>query len=277
MSLSLLVSIAYAEKFSADLYLGYGSTKEAYDSTGKSDTIGGSYSVLNLALGGKYYVFAPELGPKIYIGGKFGFTQNQLSNGGSTSSGFSPQYLSLLLGGSYLFVNGKVGFQLDLGPEMDFNSNKIQNSDRQNAILVGLGANVPFMAGLGDFHASFDYVYTLSKTENNITYDNGDYISFVFGGGYKVGLAELVSLSFGLDIVYWNKTKGDSNSFWQEDANNLSLVPYFKYKTGPLSIWAKLGAKYGWFGEYTYSGISIMGKNSLKTLLGFTIGLNVSY
>jgi hypothetical protein len=35
-------------------------------------------------------------------------------------------------------------------------------------------------------------------------------------------------------------------------------MPYLKYKTGPISVWAKLGVA----DEYGYYGFSIMGKNS---------------
>jgi hypothetical protein len=50
-------------------------------------------------------------------------------------------------------------------------------------------------------------------------------------------------------------------------------MPYLKYKTGPISVWAKLGVA----DEYGYYGFSIMGKNSPVTRLGITAGLNVSY
>lgn len=280
MTLVVITSIAYAEKFSVGMYFGYGSTNKYYDETGKvisgNSIFSFDYSVLNLGLSGKYYILSSEVSPKIYIGTSFGFNQSRISSKAGSfeetqSSGFSPQYLDLFLGSSFIFANAKLGFQLDLGPKPD--SNKISNSDRQNAILFGLGMNVPFMAGLSNFHANFDYIYTLERTENSLKFDDGDYIVFSVGGGYGISLSELASLSLGIDIVYYNRTKDKTG----ESGNNLSLMPYFNYKTGPLSLWLKLGTKYGVLGEYTYSGISIMGKSSLKTLLGFSAGVNVSY
>jgi hypothetical protein len=202
----ILVGAAYAEKFSAGLNVGYGSTSQGYDSTGKVQD-GSTFSILNLGLNAKYYILSPEVGPKIYAGVDFRFSQHQFSlSGASVSSGFSPQYLNLLLGGSYFLVNGFVGFQIDLGPKFD--ANKIQNSDRQNAVLIGLGANVPFMAGAGDFHANVNYALTLEKTEDNVKYDLGDQLAFIVGGGYKFGISEVASFSLGLDLIYRLKTEG---------------------------------------------------------------------
>ncbi len=274
-TIMLLVGVAHAEKFSGGLRVGYGSTTQQYDTAGKAQDLNGTASVLNLGLNAKYYILSPEIGPKVYAGADFNFSQHQLSPkvGNSVSSGFSPQYLNLLLGGSYLFFNGFVGFQLDLGPKAD--TNKSSNSDRQNAVLVGLGANVPFMAGLGDFHANFSYALTLEREENNIKYDQGDQLSFVVGGGYKFGLSEVASISLGLDLIYRLKTeaKVGGNSVSNSSSSNFSIMPYLKYKTGPISVWAKLGVA----DEYGYYGFSLMGKNSPVTRLGITAGLNVSY
>ncbi|MEO0224303.1 MAG: hypothetical protein ABIL76_04320 [candidate division WOR-3 bacterium] len=274
-TMMFLIGVAYAEKFSGGLRLGYGSTTQQYDTAGKAQDLNGTASVLNLGLNAKYYILSPEVGPKVYAGLDFNFSQHQLSPkvGNSVSSGFSPQYLNLLFGGSYLFFNGFVGFQIDLGPKADIN--KIENSDRQNAVLVGLGTNVPFMAGLGDFHANFSYALTLESEENNIKYDQGDQLSFAVGGGYKFGLSEVASISLGLDLIYRLKTeaKVGGNSVPNSSSSNFSIMPYLKYKTGPISVWAKLGVA----DEYGYYGFSLMGKNSPVTRLGITAGLNVSY
>jgi len=270
----ILFGIAYAEKFSAGLNVGYGSTSQGYDSTGKVQDIGATFSILNLGLNAKYYILSPEVGPKVYAGIDFKFSQVQFSSSeGSVSSGFSPQYLNLLLGSSYLFFNGFVGFQLDLGPKDD--SEKIGNSDRQNAILIGLGANVPFMAGAGDFHANVNYALTLEKTEDNVKYDSGDQLAFIVGGGYKFGISEVASFSLGLDLIYRLRTEArvENNTVPNSSSSNFSIMPYLKYKTGPISVWAKLGVA----DEYGYYGFSIMGKNSPVTRLGITAGLNVSY
>lgn len=277
ISIMLLFSVAQASKFEVGASFGYGSTTQVYDSTGKAQDLGGTFSLLNLGLSGKYYVLSPEIGPKVYLGGKFKLSQHQFSpkQGESSSSGFAPQYIAILVGANYLFVNGKLGFQLDLGPEAK--EDKIINSDRQNAILIGLGANVPFMAGLGDFHANFDYAFTLEKTEDNVTYDMGDNIILTFGGGYKFALSEVVSIRFGLDIIYRiitaEKMKVGNTTVEGEGGNNLSIMPYFNYKTGPLGLWLKLG----YSDEYGYYGISIMGKNSFVSRLGVSAGLKFSY
>jgi len=269
----ILFGVAYAEKFSAGLNVGYGSTSQKYDSTGKANNVDTTFSNLNLGLNAKYYILSPEVGPKVYAGVDFKFSQYQGSpkSGNSRSSGFSPQYLNLLLGGSYLFFNGFVGFQLDLGPKGD--SEKIGNSDRQNAVLIGLGANVPFMAGAGDFHANVNYALTLEKTEDNVKYDLGDQLAFIVGGGYKFGISEVASFSLGLDLIYRLKTEGKVGNTTISSSSNFSIMPYLKYKTGPISVWAKLGVA----DEYGYYGFSIMGKNSFVTRLGITAGLNVSY
>jgi hypothetical protein len=284
----ILVGVAYAEKFSAGLNVGYGSTTQWYDTSGKAQDFGATFSVLNLGLNAKYYILSPEVGPKVYAGVDFNFSQHQISFSllgvsVSVSSGFSPQYLNLLLGGSYAFFNGFVGFQLDLGPKGD--SAKIGNSDRQNAVLIGLGANVPFMAGAGDFHANVNYALTLEKTEDNVKYDLGDQLAFIVGGGYKFGISEVASLSLGLDLIYRLKTEGKLDDAKVSSSSNFSIMPYLKYKTGPISVWAKLGVA----DEYGYYGFSIMGKSSnaallgipsassLVTRLGITAGLNVSY
>jgi hypothetical protein len=267
-----LFGVAYAEKFSAGLNVGYGSTTQWYDASGKAQDLGATFSILNLGLNAKYYILSPEVGPKVYAGVDFKFSQHQFSSSGaSVSSGFSPQYLNLLLGGSYVFFNGFVGFQLDLGPKPD--TNKIQNSDRQSAVLIGLGANVPFMAGAGDFHANVNYALTLEKTENNVKYDEGDQLALIVGGGYKFGISELASFSLGLDLIYRLKTEGKVGNTTVSSSSNFSIMPYLKYKTGPISVWAKLGAA----DEYGYYGFSIMGKNSFVARLGITAGLNVSY
>jgi hypothetical protein len=269
----ILLGVAYAEKFSAGLNVGYGSTSQKYDSTGKANNVDTTFSNLNLGLNAKYYILSPEVGPKVYAGVDFKFSQYQGSpkSGNSRSSGFSPQYLNLLLGGSYAFFNGFVGFQLDLGPKGD--SAKIGNSDRQNAVLIGLGANVPFMAGAGDFHANVNYALTLEKTEDNVKYDEGDQLAFIVGGGYKFGISEVASFSLGLDLIYRLKTEGKKRDDKVSSSSNFSIMPYLKYKTGPISVWAKLGVA----DEYGYYGFSIMGKNSPVTRLGITAGLNVSY
>jgi hypothetical protein len=270
----ILFDVAYAEKFSAGLNVGYGSTSQKYDSTGKANNVDTTFSNLNIGLNAKYYVLSPEVGPKVYAGVDFKFSQHQLSfSSTSVSSGFSPQYLNLLLGGSYLFFNGFVGFQIDLGPKSDSVNKKIQNSDRQNAVLIGLGANVPFMAGAGDFHANVNYALTLEKTENNVKYDEGDQLALIVGGGYKFGISELASFSLGLDLIYRLKTEGKKGNTTVSSSSNFSIMPYLKYKTGPISAWVKLGAA----DEYGYYGFSIMGKNSFVTRLGITAGLNVSY
>jgi len=270
----ILVGVAYAEKFSAGLNVGYGSTGQKYDSTGKADNVDTTFSNLNLGLNAKYYILSPEIGPKVYAGVDFRFSQHQFSSSSaSASSGFSPQYLNLLLGGSYLFFNGFVGFQLDLGPKGDSANKKTQNSDRQNAVLIGLGANVPFMAGAGDFHANVNYALTLEKTENNVKYDEGDQLALIVGGGYKFGISEVASFSLGLDLIYRLKTEGKKENTTVPSSSNFSIMPYLKYKTGPISVWAKLGLA----DEYGYYGFSIMGKNSPVTRLGITAGLNVSY
>jgi hypothetical protein len=271
----ILLGVAYAEKFSAGLNVGYGSTSQKYDSTGKANNVDTTFSNLNLGLNAKYYILSPEVGPKVYAGVDFKFSQYQLSQkvGNSISSGFSPQYLNLLLGGSYLFFNGFVGFQVDLGPKGDSANKKTQNSDRQNAVLIGLGANVPFMAGAGDFHANVNYALTLEKTENNVKYDLGDQLAFIVGGGYKFGISEVASFSLGLDLIYRLKTEGKVGNTTVSSSSNFSIMPYLKYKTGPISVWAKLGVA----DEYGYYGFSIMGKNSFVTRLGITAGLNVSY
>ena len=271
----ILFGVAYAEKFSAGLNVGYGSTSQKYDSTGKANNVDTTFSNLNLGLNAKYYILSPEVGPKVYAGVDFKFSQYQGSpkSGNSRSSGFSPQYLNLLLGGSYLFFNGFVGFQLDLGPKGD--SEKIGNSDRQNAVLIGLGANVPFMAGAGDFHANVNYALTLEKTEDNVKYDLGDQLAFIVGGGYKFGISEVASFSLGLDLIYRLGTEArvENTTVPNSSSSNFSIMPYLKYKTGPISVWAKLGVA----DEYGYYGFSIMGKNSFVTRLGITAGLNVSY
>jgi hypothetical protein len=278
----ILLGVAYAEKFSAGLNVGYGSTTQWYDTSGKVQNLGVIFgredlrvtaSILNLGLNAKYYILSPEVGPKVYAGVDFKFSQYQGSpkSGNSRSSGFSPQYLNLLLGGSYAFFNGFVGFQLDLGPKGD--SAKIENSDRQNAVLIGLGANVPFMAGAGDFHANVNYALTLEKTEDNVKYDEGDQLAFIVGGGYKFGISEVASFSLGLDLIYRLKTEGKKRDDKVSSSSNFSIMPYLKYKTGPISVWAKLGVA----DEYGYYGFSIMGKNSPVTRLGITAGLNVSY
>jgi hypothetical protein len=273
----ILVGVAYAEKFSAGLNVGYFSTSQDYDSTGKAQDLGATFSILNLGLNAKYYILSSEVGPKVYAGVDFKFSQHQFSSSGaSVSSGFSPQYLNLLLGGSYFLVNGFVGFQIDLGPKFD--ANKIQNSDRQNAFLIGLGANVPFMAGVGDFHANVNYTLTLEKTEDNVKYDLGDQLALIVGGGYKFGISEVASFSLGLDLIYRLRTEGkgkveNTTVITFPSSSNFSIMPYLKYKTGPISVWAKLGAA----DEYGYYGFSIMGKNSFVTRLGITAGLNVSY
>jgi hypothetical protein len=268
----MLLGVAYAEKFSAGLDVGYGSTTQWYDESGKAQDLGATFSILNLGLNAKYYILSPEVGPKVYSGVDFKFSQHQFSSSGaSVSSGFSPQYLNLLLGGSYFLVNGFVGFQIDLGPKFD--ANKIQNSDRQNAVLIGLGANVPFMAGAGDFHANVNYALTLEKTENNVKYDEGDQLALIVGGGYKFGISEVASFSLGLDLIYRLKTEGKVGNTTVSSSSNFSIMPYLKYKTGPISAWVKLGAA----DEYGYYGFSIMGKESPVTRLGITAGLNVSY
>jgi hypothetical protein len=271
----ILFGVAYAEKFSAGLNVGYGSTSQKYDSTGKANNVDTTFSILNLGLNAKYYILSPEVGPKVYAGVDFRFSQYQGSpkSGNSLSSGFSPQYLNLLLGGSYAFFNGFVGFQLDLGPKGDTANKKTQNSDRQNAVLIGLGANVPFMAGAGDFHANVNYALTLEKTENNVKYDKGDQLALIVGGGYKFGISEVASFSLGLDLIYRLKTEGKEGDDKVSSSSNFSIMPYLKYKTGPISVWAKLGVA----DEYGYYGFSIMGKNSPVTRLGITAGLNVSY
>ena len=270
----ILFGIAYAEKFSAGLNVGYGSTTQLYDTSGKAQDLGATFSILNLGLNAKYYILSPEVGPKVYAGVDFKFSQHQFSSSGaSVSSGFSPQYLNLLLGGSYAFFNGFVGFQLDLGPKADISKNKWSNSDRQNAVLIGLGANVPFMAGAGDFHANVNYALTLEKTEDNVKYDLGDQLAFIVGGGYKFGISEAASFSLGLDLIYRLGTEGKIGDAKVSSSSNFSIMPYLKYKTGPISVWAKLGVA----DEYGYYGFSIMGKNSFVTRLGITAGLNVSY
>ena len=280
----ILLGVAYAEKFSAGLDVGYGSTTQWYDTSGKVQNLGVIFgredlrvtaSILNLGLNAKYYILSPEVGPKVYAGVDFKFSQYQGSpkSGNSLSSGFSPQYLNLLLGGSYLFFNGFVGFQLDLGPKAD--SAKIGNSDRQNAVLIGLGANVPFMAGAGDFHANVNYALTLEKTEDNVKYDLGDQLAFIVGGGYKFGISEVASFSLGLDLIYRLRTEArvENTTVPNSSSSNFSIMPYLKYKTGPISVWTKLGVA----DEYGYYGFSIMGKNSFVRRLGITAGLNVSY
>jgi hypothetical protein len=280
----ILLGVAYAEKFSAGLNVGYGSTTQWYDTSGKAQNLDGTFSILNLGLNAKYYVLSPEVGPKVYAGVDFKFSQYQFSSSeGSVSSGFSPQYLNLLLGGSYLFFNGFVGFQVDLGPKAS--EDKWLNSDRQNAVLIGLGANVPFMAGAGDFHANVNYALTLEKTEDNVKYDLGDQLALIVGGGYKFGISEVASFSLGLDLIYRLKTEGKIGDYTVSSSSNFSIMPYLKYKTGPISVWAKLGVA----DEYGYYGFSIMGKSSnaallgipsassLVTRLGITAGLNVSY
>jgi len=270
----ILVGVAYAEKFSAGLNVGYGSTTQWYDTSGKAQDFDGTFSILNLGLNAKYYILSPEVGPKVYAGVDFKFSQYQFSSSSaSASSGFSPQYLNLLLGGSYLFFNGFVGFQLDLGPKGD--SSKIGNSDRQNAVLIGLGANVPFMAGAGDFHANVNYALTLEKTEDNVKYDLGDQLAFIVGGGYKFGISEVASFSLGLDLIYRLRTEArvENTTVPNSSSSNFSIMPYLKYKTGPISVWTKLGVA----DEYGYYGFSIMGKNSFVRRLGITAGLNVSY
>jgi hypothetical protein len=267
----ILLGVAYAEKFSAGLDVGYGSTSQKYDSTGKANNVDTTFSILNLGLNAKYYILSPEVGPKVYAGVDFRFSQYQGSpkSGNSLSSGFSPQYLNLLLGGSYAFFNGFVGFQLDLGPKGDTANKKTQNSDRQNAVLIGLGANVPFMAGAGDFHANFNYALTLKKD----SVDLGDQLALIVGGGYKFRISEVASFSLGLDLIYRLKTEGKIGDDKDPSSSNFSIMPYLKYKTGPISVWAKLGVA----DEYGYYGFSIMGKNSPVTRLGITAGLNVSY
>ena len=273
----ILLGVAYAEKFSAGLNVGYGSTSQKYDSTGKANNVDTTFSNLNLGLNAKYYILSPEVGPKVYAGVDFKFSQRQGSpkSGNSLSSGFSPQYLNLLLGGSYAFFNGFVGFQVDLGPKGDTANKKTQNSDRQNAVLIGLGANVPFMAGAGDFHANVNYALTLEKTEDNVKYDLGDQLAFIVGGGYKFGISEVASFSLGLDLIYRLVTEArvENTTVPNSSSSNFSIMPYLKYKTGPISVWAKLGVA----DEYGYYGFSIMGKNSFVTRLGITAGLNVSY
>ncbi len=265
----LLIGVAYAEKFSAGLNVGYGSSTQIYDTSGKVQDLNATNSILNLGLNAKYYILSLQIGPKVYVGADFRFSQYSPKSGSSVSSEFSPQYLNLLLGGSYLFFNGSVGFQFDLGPKPD--TNKIPNPDEQNAVLFGIGANVPFMAGLGDFHANFSYALTLER-EN---LDLGDHLLFAVGGGYKFGISEIASLGFGIDLIYRLKTekKIAGNIVPNSSFSSLSIMPYLKYKTGPISAWVKLGVA----DEYGYYGFSLMGKNSPVTRLGITAGLNVSY
>ncbi len=276
LSLTMIVGMAYAEKFAGGIDLGYGSVSAQYDSTGKvikpQDS---SLSILNFGLGGKYYILSPEMGPKVYVGGKFKFSNYTESRGdSSSSSGFSPQYLSLFLGGSLVFLNAKAGFQIDLGPK-EKDTNKLFNSDRQNAIFLGFGANVPFANMLGDFHANLDYVLTLERTENNVKSDVGDFLFITLGGGYKFALSELASFGIGLDVIYRSRTDTTLAGQTKKNSggNNLSIMPYASYKTGPISIWLKLGAT----DEYGYYGFSIMGKNDPVTRLSFTAGVNFSY
>jgi hypothetical protein len=129
------------------------------------------------------------------------------------------------------------------------------------------------MAGAGDFHANVNYALTLEKTENNAKYDIGDQLALIVGGGYKFGISEVSSFSLGLDLIYRLKTEGKKGNTTDPSSSNFSIIPYLKYKTGPISVWAKLGVA----DEYGYYGFSIMGKNSPVTRLGITAGLNVSY
>ena len=265
------------------LELGYGSTNQFYDNIGRRRNFGGTHSVLNVGLEGRYHFFAPKIGSKLYIGGRFNFSQVRFLNDEqfSSSSGFSPQYLELLIGGSYLFINGKLGFQFDLGPDMDVLRGKVQNSDKQNAILIGLEANIPSKAGLSDFHIfhiSLDYAYTFERSEKNYTIDWGDHIILAVGGGYKVGLSKLASIGFGVDVVYTSITKLKiDGEFFEGSRNRLSLLPYVNYKSGPLSLWCKLGTIYGPEEEYEYSGISITGENLPVTKLGFSVVYQLSF
>jgi hypothetical protein len=78
----ILFGVAYAEKFSAGLNVGYGSTTQWYDTSGKAQDFGATFSVLNLGLNAKYYILSPEVGPKVYAGVDFKFSQHQFSGSG---------------------------------------------------------------------------------------------------------------------------------------------------------------------------------------------------
>ncbi len=279
VALAMLVSVGVA--FAGDKYVyvgfGYFSVNQFYDENGQA-TSTPDLSSFNTNVGGGITFFKSPVPMGPSFGAKFDL---QLANmtvegvGISTSTGFKPQRLNLLLFGSISFFKGELGFQVDLGGDEYWPL----FTDKQNALIVGLGGGIPFAGMMGSLKLNMRYFMTLPSSVNmeigTIDYDLGDVLLFTVGSGYKIGLGELAYLKLGLDFIYRMKTQRTvgGSAVSGSDENNLSLLLYGKYKMGPLGIFLKLGAS----DEYGYYGFSLSGKNSPATRLGFTGGVFYSF
>jgi len=238
---------------------GYLSTTQEYDSVGKIKDYNGSYNLLNFGVFGKYSF------SNFYLESDLQFSKIvDIVNGTSKTSGFSPQFLNLLVGIVIPFTTIKGGFHWDLGPTFDYSPYKIPNSDRQNALLFGLLLSAPVY----DVHLNLDYILTFKGNEKNLDYDVGDFIILALGGSYK-----LSSFVFGMEFIYSMKTKGtviEGTELVEYPEHSLfSLLPYVSYEIKNLNIYMKLGAS----GEYGYYGISLFGKNEIRSKGGLTLGI----
>ncbi len=269
MAVLLAVSPVWAGMGSVHASLGWGQVKQTYDVDGNAQDLpnNGSLSVLNLHLGGMYNLVSLPM-QRIFVGGGLHLQQRSQSatvanQEVSLSSGFAPQGVAVFVGLGGPMYSAKLGFLTDLGPEGD--PNVLANSDRQHAMFVKLGAHLPNpMLALGGF---VQYFLTLSRTENNISMDNGDWL--IVGGrvGYRIPLGEV-----GLVLSYILRTsmKANGQDIPDSDGYMLSLAPYLRLALpmSPVSFMLKLAA----FDEYTYYGLSLAGKNMPVTRLGFTLG-----
>jgi len=277
--ITLLIAIPLFAGGKAWMSLGYGTSSQMYDSTGKAVNLpfDASVSTLNLHLGGVYDIYSlPTF--TLFGGVDLGLSQHSSSytvfnTEISQSSNFSMQNVSVFFGAKALFLKAKLGFLLDVGPEPDVVNDKITNSDKQNAILISISGNLPnpmFSLGLG-----VDYFLTLENQGKTIMnwqeiegkYDLGDYFSIKVKGGYKFAVGEA-----GVGLIYRMRTKAkfEGNEISNTDGNQLSLIPYIIISPPllPVSFFLK-GAVYD---EYLPYGFSIMGKNDYVTRLGFTLG-----
>lgn len=249
---------------------GWGKVTQRYDSTGKAQDYGqdASFSVLNLHLGGHYTVLSLPT-QHIVVGGGLHLQQRSyaatvMNQSMSRSSGFAPQGLAVYAGLRGPMYSAKLGFLADLGPKAQ-NPDEMENSDRQHALFVKAGAHLPNpMFSLGGF---IQYDLTFSRTENNVSVDNGDWLIVGGYGGYRIPMGEV-----GVEIRYILKTaaKSGDQTLDNTDGYLVTLTPYLRISlpASPVGFMLKLAT----YNEYSYYGLSLVGKNFPVTRLGFTLG-----
>lgn len=154
----------------------------------------------------------------------------------------------------------------------------LSNSDGRDAIVGGIDFDYPserFRLFGGIDYFALQGIADEPRTEfDESTLDGDDLINFLFGGGVRLGIAE-VGAALQIQTRLSNPTVDNIGTTEGVGGHIGTIAPYLRIS--PPSIPASLFIKGAVQEEYTEYGLAIGGANSVKPEIGFTAGLSIGF